>query len=157
MSSFLKMLCDVSDFLLSDHVIIWLHHCPSERAQMERNVLNIVAKSIVTGKLKVEVPEVVTAFYTIDWTEEWNMEYNVNSTWIDLVNDGTFNGGFFVHDFDGMGFTIHQKLRHLRYALIHRHLELEKVEEYIPWIDGQHEVDVWKQRFVDLKRIRSTL
>ena len=118
---------------------------------MSRDVLSIVAKAIADGTLKITVPPAVRAFYTIDWNEEWNMDSNANSTWLDLINDGTFNGGFFCHDFDKMGFTIHQKLRHLRHALFHRHLNLQKVEEYIPWIDGQHEVDVWKQRFIDLK------
>ena len=117
----------------------------------KRNVITVVAKAIADGTLQIEVPPAIRAFYSINSAEEWNMDCDVNSTWLDLKNNGIFNGGFFVHDFDEMGFTIHQKLRHLRHALFHRHLGLQKVEEYIPWIDAQHEVDAWKQRFIDLK------
>ena len=79
---------------------------------MERDVLNIVARSIVDGTLHVNVPGVVRAFYNLDLSQKVELQHGVNSTWTDLMDTGTFNGGFFVHDLDAVGFTIHQKLRY---------------------------------------------
>eukprot|EP01084_Bolivina_argentea_P154970 270107_1 len=124
------------------------------------NLLGIIANAIRNNKLSepVNIPDIVRDFYDANQSDSVLHE-NVNVKWMDIQNSNIFHGGFFFHDIDSVGFTIHQKLAPIRYSIIYKYLKLDYIKEYIPFYDDNdtetnYTVNVYKCQTINLKQMQ---
>eukprot|EP01083_Nonionella_stella_P176657 618724_1 len=112
---------------------------PMAECKTNGSLCEIISNAIRTNTIHgtIPIPDAVREFYSIQSNSPPSGDpnaffSNINVSWHGLIKGKIFHGGFFFHDMNAVGFTIHEKLSKIRHALIHKHLELDNIDELIP-------------------------
>eukprot|EP01084_Bolivina_argentea_P200498 342859_1 len=118
-------------------------------------LLKCIANTIVSNsnEIKFNIEDSINKFYCIRSDSLCEFKQNINTIWMDLQCNNVYESGIYVHDIDGVGFTIQDKVTHIRHLIIKQKLNLNKINEWKCRYDKENKCIIKESKIVYLGNI----